>query len=822
MNRNRLYPILLLLLGIIIVAACRNSGSDNNTNPQTTRKPGETALLTEELVFRSGGFSEKGRQEISFQVDTQGQYMVLLENTHPERSGYWLVWDYIALSTNEDLIWEIGEDESPPDYSAAAYAEFCDPQRRESCITEFVVTESVVGQFSKDLNDGRSPSASIYFTLTDQHTNVDLNLVLSTLYSTHDNADQFVMRVTLIKIASPIDETTLLSGTESPIAESTTLPSTESPTDEPTIIPYDNEETPAPSPRSISILLDDFVPHSDLENAVYRYNRLDGDRGAVNNSYIEWGTGQVTSTIAVGETWGGVWMSLNHPIAEGLTIDFSAILPPQILPTYQSQITGIAVRLARGTPGTTFRLELKDKNGQLEWQSETIIDGGEQVVSTPLPTLYGVKESLWILDDAVAGDYVVVDSVSFTATHPITDTATTAFVWSYGMLLNNWNPQTGLVRDKARHASGEFDAIQATGSLAAATAIAAQLGIIEWDSAQQIVGKIGESLLSANMPRFQGLWPHFVNVSATGNVSIAPGTEWSSVDTAIAAISLLSAQSSLGLDTSGTEEMIRFIAWDDMSSPDGVSHGYWYNGDPIPYLWDVFGGESLLVELAYASATSQTSSLSYPTPPTANGAGFIDELAWLYIPSPPRLDFWGNDWGAYRNMAADLQVQYYNTHYPGSCFDQLGLFGLSAAEVPTPWAVGSTYQAFGVGGRFSDPNDGNALLGTSVVTPHYSAMIASLRPEEAIAMWTWLIDETPFSPLNNVESIMFPSDTGCNPEEAQWNHLKGSWNLALQTLGWGNYLLQRAGQHPIIWQATTQNLFLQGGYSVLVPNGKVR
>jgi hypothetical protein len=45
------------------------------------------------------------------------------------------------------------------------------------------------------------------------------------------------------------------------------------------------------------------------------------------------------------------------------------------------------------------------------------------------------------------------------------------------MLLDNWNPDTGLVRDKAQDASGEFDALQATGSLAAATAMAFQHGV---------------------------------------------------------------------------------------------------------------------------------------------------------------------------------------------------------------------------------------------------------------------------------------------------------------------------------------------------------
>jgi hypothetical protein len=72
----------------------------------------------------------------------------------------------------------------------------------------------------------------------------------------------------------------------------------------------------------------------------------------------------------------------------------------------------------------------------------------------------------------------------------------------------------------------------------------------------------------------------------------------------------------------------------------------------------------------------------------------------------------------------------------------LGLFGLSAGEVPDPAMVAKAqiYQAFGVGGRFSPANDGSALLGAPVVAPHYSAMIASLYPQEAIAMWSWLIN----------------------------------------------------------------------------------
>jgi hypothetical protein len=139
-----------------------------------------------------------------------------------------------------------------------------------------------------------------------------------------------------------------------------------------------------------------------------------------------------------------------------------------------------------------------------------------------------------------------------------------------------------------------------------------------------------------------------------------------------------------------------------------------------------------------------------------------------------------------------------------------------------PWIVPpdqSIYQAFGVGGRFWGPNDGAWLMGAPAVMPHYSAMIAALYPQETTAMWTWLINEGPFSPLNNVESLMFPASSDCDPEDVQWNQLKGSWNLALQSLGWGNYLAQRQGQTPATWMTTLQNGFVNEGYGVLVPNG---
>jgi hypothetical protein len=570
--------------------------------------------------------------------------------------------------------------------------------------------------------------------------------------------------------------------------------------------------------RKINILVDDFRPQPYQGESVYFFNRLEGDRGVINNSIIDWGNGQVTTTISQGNSWGGVWMSLNHPMREGLSINFSAVLPSQILPAYQSQITGITVLIAGGTPNRTFKLELKNGN-EMGWNNEIILNGDQQVVSFDLPALGNINQLVWVLDRASEGDYVILDSVSFTATTQVTDTATAAFVWSYGMLLNNWNPMTGLVRDKAKDASGEFDAIQSTGCLAAATAIAEQLGIVSHDDAIQIVGKIGEALLTG-LPRSHGLWPHWVKTSSAGEIFIIENTEWSSVDTVIAAVGLLEAQSGLGMDTSGIEQMLQEIEWDKLVTQNGISHGYDYAGDLIPYAWDAFGGESWLVELAYAGVAGQVVPITYPSPLTANGSGFIDELAWLFAQPPSNQDYWGTDWILYRSTSADNQISYYPSYDSTSCFSQLGLFGLSASEVPSPSTVtkNSIYQAYGIGGVFASANDGS-VLGASVVAPHYSAMIASLRPEETIAMWDWLIANGYFSPLNNVESLMFTSNSRCDSTSVEWNQLKGSWNLSLQTLGWGRYLAERNGKDPILWQATTKNPLLSKGYRILVPGG---
>jgi hypothetical protein len=164
---------------------------------QTTQtlKPGESLLLT----FTSGVSSETGRQRVGIETGGPGNYIVELENANPTYSGYWIVWDYIALMDVQTPVWKIGEDEAPTDYSKKAFSEFCDPELRQDCVTDYTVGSTRDSDFCKDLNDGLFPLAKIKFNLSQDQASRSLTLVLSTLYSTHDGAEHFRMKVSLRK-----------------------------------------------------------------------------------------------------------------------------------------------------------------------------------------------------------------------------------------------------------------------------------------------------------------------------------------------------------------------------------------------------------------------------------------------------------------------------------------------------------------------------------------------------------------------------------------------------------------------------------------------
>jgi hypothetical protein len=569
-----------------------------------------------------------------------------------------------------------------------------------------------------------------------------------------------------------------------------------------------------------TILVDDYEPQPLAGQAVWYTNRLGGDRGRIDGpggGTVQWGTGVVTATITGGtSSWQGVWTSLNHPIVDCAPLDFSAIFPSPIEPQYQGVVSALRFHILDGQG--VFKVELRVGENTYcppqipvpAWPGDSVaLTGGVQTVTFTLPPDVGQVGALNWLILGGAGDFVVVDRVELLVDLPDLEApAQRAFLHSYAMLLNNWDAATGLTRDRDSWKAGDFDNVSASGMQAAAAVMAWRLGFISQPSATAIVTKTTEGLL--DLPRDEcggNLWPHFVR-----DGQIVPGTEWSSIDTAIALVALIEARTALGLDATPVEEVLTNINWDNLILADGhISHGYRDDCQPIEPGgtggWQDFGTESWLINFAYAAATGNVADFDH-SPPTYNGSGFIDELAWLLLPAHCR-DRWGTAWNSYRQQAADVQLAYYQDH---PCYGgPPRLLGLSAAEVPDLSAVpiAQTYQAFGVGGEIP-ANDGTDLLGHAVVIPHYAGLAASLRPNEAEALWEWLEERGLSTPLNGVESLMFVDEPAC--EDVVWNSLKGSWNLSLQTLGWGRLL---AGENHPLYAVMWSNDLLSRGYRAM-------
>jgi hypothetical protein len=577
-----------------------------------------------------------------------------------------------------------------------------------------------------------------------------------------------------------------------------------------------------------TLLVDDFAPQPRQGETVWPHNRLGGDRERIDgpgSGSVIWGQGIVTATITGGTNSSrGVWTSLNHPILDCTPLNFAAIFPPQIKSEYQGRITGLRIQVLNGQG--TFHVELQHGENTAcppqvtKWSSGNVsLTGGQQTLQFSLPLTLGAIQNLNWQVTGNAGSFVVVDQVEFIAEIPQLALPERAFLWSYAMLLANWDPASGLTRDHAYWAAGGFDNISASGMQAAGAVMAWRLGFISQTSAVEIANKTTQTLLA--LPRCHGLWPHFIN-----NGQIVSGTEWSSIDTIIAVIALLEAQQALNLNTTAIENVLRSIDWSDLILGNGsISHGYVTDCSQriededggTAGGWRDFGTESWLVNFGYAAATGNVAEFDH-TPPTYNGSGFIDELAWLL--APPPCDRWGTDWHAYRQQAADRQLDYYRNH---PCYNgPPRLFGLSAAETPalsvaplTP--TNQVYQAFGIGGESPSggiipPNDGTNLdwLGHAVIVPHYAALIASLRLTQVFIFWEWLETRELFTPLNNVESLMFIDEPTC--EQIIWNALKGSWNLSLQTLGWGRLL---AGSDNLLYQSVQANDMLRNGYNIM-------
>jgi|LGVF01.1.fsa_nt_gb PKD repeat protein len=93
----------------------------------------------------------------------------------------------IAFALDEsgpELIWKIGADEAPPDYTEKAFDEFdCDKPFNP----HYYVHTDPYSKFPQGINDGEFTQIYIHYNLTYEQANKTLGLLIDTLYATHDS-----------------------------------------------------------------------------------------------------------------------------------------------------------------------------------------------------------------------------------------------------------------------------------------------------------------------------------------------------------------------------------------------------------------------------------------------------------------------------------------------------------------------------------------------------------------------------------------------------------------------------------------------------------
>ncbi len=557
---------------------------------------------------------------------------------------------------------------------------------------------------------------------------------------------------------------------------------------------------------------------TDLIKPCY-YNWTGGDRGILHAEDVEytWDGDSIYTARVINcsgpWTYGGMWYSLNRIKRDNIPLDFKAIFGHYVKPEYQGEIVEIEIVVSKATStsnntGLKLSVELKDKD-----ENKIFSNSWTDLIPGSYPQTYTVSLEpsqltnsnielvTWILDNAQIGDSISVDRIRLKARVPDLSTEEQAFLWTYSWLMANYDANTGIVQDRSNFGTGDFENISATAKAAKITYYAYKKGYITYEDAKAVITKIADTLINV-VPRgptgINTLWPHF---TGTGGTTIIPDTEWASGDTAYAALDIITALAMLGDPQGQMSYLIKFvedIGWQSMLLADGgISHGYDYNGGLLPHSWKGFGMETIGVDWAYASAKGKVAKMEGT--PTDNGSGFIENAHYPMVISG--LDGWGNDWDIYRTTMADKQIGWYSTpeHYNKYVCDA-NLFGLSAAETPEE----DSYIAYGIGGKYEPPNDGNE----EVVVLHYPGIIADIRPTEAKKMWESLLSKMIISPLNCMESIRVSKTTGTYTI----NHLKASWNLALQSEGWA---MTDSNIRNDLQAAIQNNTFLKKGYDLI-------
>jgi hypothetical protein len=401
-------------------------------------------------------------------------------------------------------------------------------------------------------------------------------------------------------------------------------------------------------------------------------------------------------TKAEGE-WTGAWHSLAGLAGEAQRVfdptDVTGLGGPEAV---RAGVLAVTID-ARGQG--ELRVELADAGKMVRWSQTLMLSSGERTrhrFPIQVKDLGSLKFLNWVAEPGCA---VEVSSLGFEVRRPEMAEEEWLLRVSLGKLRRCHDPESGLTRDRAHLPAGAFDSVSASGLHALASATGAAEGMLDRELVAGEVRRTTRALLG--MPRAAGFLPHFTRRNAESLPEIHPGTEFSTVDTAITLIALRLAAGMLDLPdvSDASAALAAELNFDLVTHPEGwIGHGFNHDGTtPLASQWRDWGGETALV-LALESMVPNRPPRGQMEPggQVFRGVAFIAEIQSLFYPdfdrdTPDGVS--GVVWPAVRRDLLEKQIRYLPQQWPDSPAAREGIFGLSGGEAGMP---GDGYTANGV------------------------------------------------------------------------------------------------------------------------------
>jgi len=554
-----------------------------------------------------------------------------------------------------------------------------------------------------------------------------------------------------------------------------------------------------PASRLVWQPVEDYLIHRDESqqvdagtkrlNSFTAYTHLGSDFGfhGPAEHEIQWLTDEIVVHLGQQpEQWAGMWHSLaGQARNKDRVMDFTRAYPQAIQVKYQPKVKAVMIEASgRGR----IKVEIKAPTEEVRWsQTVDVKDPKCREFVYPVNP-ESVRDGKLIVWTAEPGAEITVASLRLGMEMPEMPYDTHVFLTSFAKMALCYSLDTGFVRDRAHVEEGAFESVSATGMYVLAAAAAAQgdVGIVSQEYARWVLTRTHEAV--SKLKKGRGLLPHFVRRQGDA-YQIHPGTEYSSVDTAIYAQSMLLAATMLDVPAvvQDIQGLIRSVEYDLLRLPDGhLSHGVADDGITLlPHGWQDWGGETALVMLMEGMANPSRLPPPMRTPGKAwQGTGFITEIQSLFHPDfdsdePDSHD--GVRWLSVRRTMLGAQRAYFANRWPQSPAAKEGIYGLSAGENRS----GTGYYVGGVD-----------LPDQKLIHPHYVLMSAVLhsRPKEIYDLLQGMEKAGYFPPWGLVENLTI--------DGRSFLPMNGALNAGFEVLGAYHLLAKNRNTPDAVYQAS--------------------